>query len=280
MRIAEDLYNEVLRGEYAGGVPTPQIVSSGAPAEGSSDPSAAKGGPVDDGGVSLAAADADVATSAKRVRLKGRRVNEVASALMAAEAARVLRDAALLRPLCTAVRWAWENTPRNVTVGIVRYWGDRPEDTAAHLEVAYACTRLSRQNDGLRAASVAMFFDNVRALSSKFARRLSPAVASTSLHRNCLSCSAGALVHVQQCSIVLCLPSYQLLKRDFVSCSASSWRTPRVRAACWTWAPLDQSVARAFPNRRSCTSPRRSATRARSRACAARSTRRAATSRR
>ena len=144
MQLVEELYNEAL------GIGTAAVADS------------------DDGDGSAFASDSDDSdeeqdgAAGERVSAEGMSVNELASTLMEVEAGRVLRQGVLLRPLCAAVRWAFENLPRNVPVALVRLWGDRPEDTAAHLEVAYACTRLSRSGDGLRAAARSMQYVDVR----------------------------------------------------------------------------------------------------------------------
>ena len=92
----------------------------------------------------------------------GRSANEAVQAIVIAEAQRVVRHGQLLPAVATAVRWAFENVPRNVSVGIVRWWGADANDRVGTLETAYACARLGRHDSGLRDLTRVLSFDQVR----------------------------------------------------------------------------------------------------------------------
>jgi hypothetical protein len=121
-------------------------------------------GVADDGAVGADAAGAGAADGGQlgSTGIASRRVNAVVEALVLAEAARVAAEGRLLRRVVSAVRWAFEHTPRNVPVSFVRFWGDRAVDTTAQLEVAYACARLGRRGNGLVDAARALSYDQAR----------------------------------------------------------------------------------------------------------------------
>jgi hypothetical protein len=97
-----------------------------------------------------------------RTQIGGQRANWVVEKLVIQEAMAVAQRGELLRPVAAAVRWAFENLPRNVPVALVRLWGDRGADPAAHLETAYACARLGRAGSGLRQAAKVMNYQQAR----------------------------------------------------------------------------------------------------------------------
>eukprot|EP00892_Ulva_mutabilis_P004909 jgi/Ulvmu1/2790/UM140_0020.1 len=84
--------------------------------------------------------------------LEGISVNAAVQLLMAAEAARLAEAGGLLAPTVATVRWAFENTPRNIPLTLMQYWGDPWQGDIAPLEIAYACARLARRDEGVRHA--------------------------------------------------------------------------------------------------------------------------------
>lgn len=94
--------------------------------------------------------------------LEGISVNAAVQLLMAAEAARLCESGGLLAPAVATVRWAFENTPRNIPLTLMQYWGDPWQGDIAPLELAYACARLARADEGVRHACKILDFPQVR----------------------------------------------------------------------------------------------------------------------
>jgi hypothetical protein len=93
--------------------------------------------------------------------LDGLSANETVKLLILAEVQRLVRAGGLLMPVLGAVRWGFENVPRNFATTFVRYWGDPFSSETAPLEIAYACARLSREDEGLRIACSNLDFPQV-----------------------------------------------------------------------------------------------------------------------
>lgn len=94
--------------------------------------------------------------------LDGLSANAAIKILIMAEAQRIVRAGGLFLPVLGAVRWGWENVPRNFPVTFVQYWGDPFSSETAPLETAYACARLARKDEGLRIACTQLDFPQVR----------------------------------------------------------------------------------------------------------------------
>ena len=104
-----------------------------------------------------------VETEVQRVEtLDGLSANVAARLLIMAEAQRIVRAGGLFTPVLGAVRWGWENVPRNFATTFLQYWGDPFSTETAPLEIAYACARLARKDEGLRIACSNLDYPQVR----------------------------------------------------------------------------------------------------------------------
>lgn len=94
--------------------------------------------------------------------LEGISANAAVQLLMVAEATRLCEAGGFLAPTVAAVRWAFEHTPRNIPLTLMQYWGDVWQGDVPPLEVAYACARLARRDEGVRHACMTLDFPQVR----------------------------------------------------------------------------------------------------------------------
>ena len=101
-------------------------------------------------------------TGEEEQSIAGTSANAALRAIVTHAARGVAAEARLLRPLCARVRWAFENVPRCVLVALARYWGDSATEAAPHLELAYACVRMSEPGTGLRTTAVALDYEQAR----------------------------------------------------------------------------------------------------------------------
>jgi hypothetical protein len=102
-----------------------------------------------------------------RPSLAGISVNSAVKVLVLAEAQRLVKwsytGSQQLRERAVSVaRWAFENTPRSVSVSLLRNFGELADDETVPLEIAYSCARLARRGEGLRDAAQVMRFEEVR----------------------------------------------------------------------------------------------------------------------
>jgi hypothetical protein len=142
------------------------------PAQGGDDAAAAEsavatGGT--DGGGGIATWDGGEGDEEQELRpsLAGISVNSAVKVLVLAEAQRLVQwsytgSQQLRERAVSAARWAFENTPRSVSVSLLRNFGELVDDETVPLEIAYSCARLARRGEGLRDAAQVMRFEEVR----------------------------------------------------------------------------------------------------------------------